>query len=98
MTLSRRFRLGALLAGALFAILSTTALAGDSLGRVITTAPPNLPASIAIDHSVTTYLSMPCAKMDVKFAPGGQLLAVATFPSLFPLGVGLDDEGNVFIM
>src|SRR5437879_1253863 len=97
MTVSRRFRLGAVLAGALFAILSTTALAGDSLVRVITTAPPNLPESIAIDHSGTTYLSMPFANKVVKFAQGGELSTVATFPSLFPLGVRLDDEGNVFI-
>src|SRR5437660_87038 len=97
MTVSRRFRLGAVLAGALFAIVSTTALAGDSLVRVITTAPPNLPESIAFDHSGTTYLSMPFANKVVKFAPGGGLTTVATFPSMFPLGVRLDDEGNVFI-
>ena len=97
MTLSRRFRVSALLAGALFAILSTTALAGDSLVRVITTAPPNLPESIAIDHSGTTYLSMPFANKVVKFAPGGELTIVATFPSMFPLGVRLDDEANVFV-
>src|SRR5438132_1312177 len=97
MTVSRGLRLSALLAGALFAILSTSALAGDSLVRVITTAPPNLPESIAFDHSGTTYLSMPFANKVVKFAPGGELTTVATFPSMFPLGVRLDDEGNVFI-
>ncbi len=96
MTFNRRFRLGALLAGALFVILPTTALADGSLTRVLTTAPPNLPESIAIDHHGTTYLSIPFAETVVKFAPGGGLTTVATLPS-FPLGVRLDNEGNVFI-
>jgi len=96
MTLSRRFRLGALVAGALFAILSSTASASDSLTRVITTAPPNLPESIAIDHQGTTYISFPFAQTVVKFAPGGSLTTVASLPS-FPLGVRLDNEGNLFI-
>jgi sugar lactone lactonase YvrE len=95
MTLDRRFRFGTLLTGVLFAILSTTALA-SSLTRVITTSPPDLPESITIDHQGTTYLSFPFAGEVVKFAPGGSLSTVATFPS-FPLGVRLDDEGNVFV-
>jgi sugar lactone lactonase YvrE len=96
MNLSRSFRLGALVASALFATMSTTALAGDSLERVLTTAPPNLPESISIDHKGTTYLSFPFAQKVVKFGPGGSLSTVATFPS-FPLGVRLDNEGNVFV-
>lgn len=97
MTLNRRVPFGTLLVVALCTILSTTALASGSLVRVITTAPPDLPESIAIDHNGTTYLSLPFANEVVKFAPGGSLSTVATFPSSFPLGVRLDDEGDVFI-
>jgi hypothetical protein len=43
------FRFGALVAAGVFAFLSTTASASDSLVRVLATAPPNLPESIAID-------------------------------------------------
>src|SRR5438105_7049517 len=94
MTLSRRFRVGAMVAGALFAILSSTASASDSLTRVITTAPPNLPESIAIDHQGTTYISFPFAQTVVQLAPGGILTPGASLPS-FPLGVRLDNEGNL---
>jgi sugar lactone lactonase YvrE len=96
MTLSRGFRFGALVAAVVFAFLSTPALASDSLVRVLTTAPPNLPESIAIDHTGTTYLSFPFTGKVVKFAPGGSLSTVATVPGI-PLGVRLDAEGNVFI-
>jgi len=96
MTLSRRFRLGAWLAGGMFVILSTSALASVTLTRVLPTAPPDLPESIAIDHHGTTYLSIPFAEKVVKFSPGGSIATVATLPS-FPLGVRLDSEGNVFI-
>src|SRR5713226_5688966 len=96
MALSRGFRFGALVAAVVFAFLSTTALASDSLVRVLTTAPPNLPESIAIDHTGTTYLSFPFTGKVVKFAPGGSLSTVATVPGT-PLGVSLDAEGNVFI-
>ncbi len=96
MSLSRRLRLGALLAGATFAVLSTSALASDSLTRTLTTAAPNLPESIAIDHKGTTYLSFPFAQKVVKFAKGGSVTTVASLPS-FPLGVRLDNEGNLFI-
>ena len=94
--MNRPFRFGLALASVLLAIFSTNALASDSVTRVLTTAPPNLPESIAIDHMGTTYLSLPFASKVVKFAPGGSLVTVATFPS-FPLGVRLDPEGNVFV-
>src|SRR5260370_15672068 len=96
MALSRGFRFGALVAAVVFAFLSTTALASDSLVRVLTTAPPNLPESIAIDHTGATYLSFPFTGKIVKFAPGGSLSTVATVPSI-PLGVRLDAEDNIFI-
>src|SRR5260221_4479772 len=96
MTLSRVFRFGALVAAVVFAFLSTTALASDSLVRVLTTAPPNLHESIAIDHTGATYLSFPFTGKVVKFAPGGSLSTVAPVPGI-PLGVRLDAEGNVFI-
>ncbi|TMC52827.1 MAG: hypothetical protein E6J20_10115 [Chloroflexi bacterium] len=96
MVLIRRFRLGVLVVGILFVALSTTTYAGGSLTRVITTAAPNLPESIAIDHQGTTYISFPFAQKVVKFAPGGSLTTVASLPS-FPLGVRLDSEGNLFI-
>ena len=92
----RRIRFGVLLASAMCAILSTTALASDSVTRVLTTAPPNLPESIAVAHRGTTYVSFPFAGQVAKFVPGGSLSTVATFPS-FPLGVRLDDAGNVFV-
>ena len=92
----RGFRFGALVAAGVFAFVSTTALASDSLVRVLTTAPPNLPESIAIDHTGATYLSFPFAGKIVKFAPGGSLSTVATVPSI-PLGVRLDAEDNIFI-
>src|SRR3989442_5358771 len=92
----RGFRFGALVAAGVFALLSTTALASDSPVRVLTTAFPNLPESIAIDRTSTTYLSFPFAGEVVKFAPGGSLSTVATVPGI-PLGVRLDAEGNVFI-
>ncbi len=92
----RGFRFGALVAAGVFAFLSTTALASDSLVRVLTTAPPNLPESIAIDHTGATYLSFPFTGKIVKFAPGGSLSTVATVPSI-PLGVRLDAEDNIFI-
>src|SRR5260370_406553 len=92
----RGFRIGALMAAGVFAFLSTTALASDSPVRVLTTAFPNLPESIAIDLSGTTYLSFPFAGEVAKFAPGGSLSTVATVPGI-PLGVRLDAEGNVFI-
>ena len=94
--MSRPFRFGVVLAGVLLAILSTTALGTVSVTRVLTTSPPNVPESIATDHRGTTYLSLPFASKVVKFAPGGALVTVATFPS-FPLGVRLDPEGNVFV-
>jgi sugar lactone lactonase YvrE len=96
MTLSRGFRFGALVAAGVFAFPPTTALASDSLVRVLTTAPPNLPESIAIDHTGTTYLSFPFTGKVVKFAPGGSLSTVTTVPGI-PLGVRLDAEGNIFI-
>src|SRR5258708_9612894 len=96
MTLSRGFRFGALVAAVVFAFLSTTALASDSLVRVLTTAPPNLPESIAIDHPGATYLRLPFTGKVVKFAPGGSLSTVATVPGI-RVGVRLDGEGNVFI-
>src|SRR5260370_22911948 len=92
----RGFRIGALVAAGVFAFLSTTALASDSPVRVLTTAFPNLPESIAIDRTGTTYLSFPFAREGVKVAPGGSLSAVGTVPGI-PLGVRLDAEGNVFI-
>jgi sugar lactone lactonase YvrE len=92
----RRFRFGALVAAGVFAFLSTTALASDTPVRVLTTAFPNLPESIAIDHTGAMYLSFPFAGEVVKFAPGGSLSTVATVPGI-PLGVRLDAEGNVFI-
>jgi len=92
----RGFRFGALVAAGVFAFLSTTALASDSPVRVLTTAFPNLPESIAIDRTGTTYLSFPFAGEVAKFAPGGSLSTVATVPGI-PLGVRLDAEGNVFI-
>ncbi len=92
----RGFRLGALVAAGVFAFLSTTALASDSPVRVLTTAFPNLPESIAIDQTGTTYLSFPFAGEVAKFSPGGSLSTVATVPGI-PLGVRLDAEGNVFI-
>ncbi|SRR6266852_36189 len=94
MTQGRRIRFGVLLASAMCAILSTPALASDPVTRVLTTA--DLPESIAIDHKGATYISFPFASEVVKFAPGGSLSTVATFPS-FPLGVRLDDAGNVFV-
>src|SRR2546427_1092070 len=94
--MSRPFRFGVVLAGVLLAILSTTALGTVSVTRVLTTSPPSVPESIATDHRGTTYLSLPFASKVVKFAPGGALVTVATFPS-FPLGVRLDPEGNVFV-
>ena len=92
----RGFRLGALVAAGVFAFLSTTALASDSPVRVLTTAFPNLPESIAIDQTGTTYLSFPFAGEVAKFSPGGSLSTVATVPGI-PLGVRLDADGNVFI-
>src|SRR5258708_19161070 len=92
----RGFRFGALVAAGVFAFLSTTALASDSPVRVLTTAFPNLPESIAIDLSGTTYLSFPFAGEVAKFAPGGSLSTVATVPGI-PLGVRLDSARNVFI-
>src|SRR6266567_5242016 len=92
----RGFRFGALVAAGVFAFLLTTAMASDSPVRVLTTAFPNLPESIAIDRTGTTYLSFPFAGEVVKFAPGGSLSTVATVPGI-PLGVRLDAEGNVFI-
>src|SRR5947209_7873978 len=94
--MGRPFRVGTLLVGVLLALLSTNAFGTVSITRVLTTAPPNLPESIAIDHKGNTYLSLPFASRVVKFAPGGSLVTVATFPS-FPLGVRLDSEGNVFV-
>src|SRR5713101_5862361 len=91
MTQGRRIRFGVLLASAMCAILSTPALASDPVTRVLTTA--ELPESIAIDHKGATYISFPFASEVVKFAPGGSLSTVATFPS-FPLGVRLDDAGD----
>ena len=92
----RAFRLGALVAAGVFAVLSTTALASDSPARVLTTGFPNLPEGIAIDQRGTTYLSFPFAGGVEKFAPGGSLSTAATVPGI-PLGVRLDAEGNVFI-
>src|SRR5260370_5195122 len=92
----RGFRIGELMEAGVFAFLSTTALASDSPVRVLTTAFPNLPESIAIDLSGTTYLSFPFAGEVAKFAPGGSLSTVATVPGI-PLGVRVDAEGNVFI-
>src|SRR5260370_31473846 len=92
----RGFRFGALLAAGVFAFLSTTALASDSPVRVLTTAFPNLPESIAIDQTGTTYLSFPFAGEVAKFAPGGSLSTVAKVPGI-PLGFTLAAEGNVFI-
>src|SRR5260370_13608540 len=92
----RGFRFSALVAAGVFAFMSTTALASDSPDRVLTTAFPNLPESIAIDQTGTTYLSFPFAGEVAKFAPGGSLSTVATLPGI-PLGVRLDAEGNVFI-
>src|SRR5260370_13160750 len=92
----RGFRFGALVRAGVFAFLSPTALARDSPVRVLTTAFPNLPESIAIDQTGTTYLSFPFAGEVAKFAPGGSLSTVAMVPGI-PLGVRLDAEGNVFI-
>jgi len=92
----RGFRTGALVAAGVFAFLSTTALASDSPVRILTTAFPNLPESIAIDQTGTTYLSFPFAGEVAKFAPGGSLSTVDTVPGI-PLGIKLDAEGNVFI-
>ena len=57
----RRIRFGVPLASAMCAILSITALASDSVTRVLTTATPNLPESIAVAHRGTTYVSFPFA-------------------------------------
>src|SRR5260370_41702288 len=92
----RGFRFGALVAAGVFAFLSTTALASDSPVRVLTTAFPNLPESIAIDQTGTRYLSFPFAGEVAKFSPGGSLSTVATGPGI-PLGGRLDAESNVFI-
>src|SRR5260370_9861826 len=80
----------------MFAFRSPTALESDSPLRVLTTAFPNLPESIAIDQTGTTYLSFPFAGEVAKFAPGGSLSTVATVQGI-PLGVRLAAEGNVFI-
>src|SRR5260370_8724486 len=92
----RGFRFGALVAAGVFAFLSTTALASDSPVRVLTTAFPNLPESIAVDRTGTTYLSFPFAGEVAKFAPGGSLSTVATVPGI-PPGVRLAAEGTLFI-
>src|SRR5260370_41614460 len=92
----RGFRFGALVRAGVFAFLSPTALASDSPVRVLTTAFPNLPESIAIDQTGTTYLSFPFGGEVAKFAPGGSLSTVAKVPGI-PLGVRLDAEGNVFV-
>jgi sugar lactone lactonase YvrE len=96
MTVSPRLRLIALLAGVLTVLLSTTVQASGTLTRVLTTSAPNLPESIAIDHKGNFYLSFPFAGTVVKVHQGS-LSTIAMFPGMNPLGVRLDDEGNVFV-
>lgn len=98
MTASRHFRVAALLAGVLVVSLATAAQGSADLTRVLTTSFPNLPESIAIDHNGNLYIGMPFTHTVVKVTDGGTPSVIATFPSsTFPLGVRLDNEGNVFV-
>jgi sugar lactone lactonase YvrE len=98
MTVGRRLCLVALVAGALIVMSSPAAQASAQLTQVLTLSPPNLPESIAIDHDENMYLSMPFAGQIVKVTPEGTQTTIAVFPpTVNPLGVRLDHEGNLFV-
>jgi len=98
MRVSRRMRLAALLAGILAVALSPAAQASEGLTRVLTTSPPNLPESIALDSRGNIFMSAPFAHTVLKATRSGTLSTIGTFPaSTFPLGVRLDQKRNVFV-
>jgi SMP-30/Gluconolactonase/LRE-like region len=93
----RRLPAASLVAAGLLLSVSTSALAAGTLTRVLTTSPPNLPESISIDHNGDMFLSLPFANKVIEVTPSGAQSTVATFPSMFPLGVRLDYQGDAFI-
>lgn len=97
MTLRRRLRPVALLAGAMVVTLSVAAQASATPTPVLTMSAPNLPESIAFDHNGNMYLGVPFTSSVVKVTPDGIQSTVATFPGLNPLGVRLDNAGNIFV-
>ena len=97
MTVRPPLRLVALLAGAMVVTLSVAAQASATLTPALTMSAPNLPESIAFDHRGNMYLGIPFTNRVVKVAPDGTQSTVATLPGLNPLGVRLDNAGNVFV-
>jgi hypothetical protein len=104
MTVSRRLRVAALLAGVLVVILSAAVQANSGLTRVLSLSPSDLPESLAIDLDGNMYMGLPFAHEVLKVTPDGTQSIVAvflppTFPlsSTFPLGVRVDNEGNLFV-
>lgn len=97
MTLSRRVRLAVLLAAASMVISSTVAQAEATLTRVLTLPAPNVPESLAIDHDGAFYMGIPFTNRVVKVTADGTQSTLAIFPGMNPLGVRLDNEGNVFV-
>jgi sugar lactone lactonase YvrE len=97
MTLSRRVRFAVLLATVLTVIFSPVAQASATLTRVLTMPAPNVPESIAIDEEGAFYMGIPFTGHVMKVTADGNRSTLATFPGLNPLGVRLDEEGNVFV-
>jgi SMP-30/gluconolaconase/LRE-like protein len=93
----RRLPVAMLLAVLVMVSVAMSAAAAVTFTRVLTAAPPDLPESISIDHRGDLFLSLPFANKVIEVTPGGAQSTVATFPSLFPLGVRLDAEGDAFI-
>ncbi len=98
MTLSQRVRFAVLLAAVPLVISSSVAEAGATLTRVLTMPAGDGPESIAIDEDGAFYMGTPFSGRVVKVTPDGtQTTTLATFPGMNPLGVRLDDEGNVVV-
>jgi sugar lactone lactonase YvrE len=58
---------------------------------------PNVPESLAIDHDGAFYMGIPFTGSVTKVTADGTQSTLATFPGTNPLGVRLDNEGNVFV-
>ena len=97
MGISPRFRHATLVAGALIVILSPAAQANTGLTRVLTLPFSDPPESLAIDHNGNLYMGMPFSHRVLKVTPDGSQTTIATFALLNPLGVRLDNQGDVFV-